>query len=379
MKKSTTFQLLLQSMLSEKEVMKVSEQIEYEETARKFSAYKLLQYWAQSAWGKWDGFRDGADRAITCGLTQANYSTFSKKAKAVPFELFKRLFHLVLQKCNRQAKCQLNLPKELLLIDSTTITVGKTRLPWASYHGERAGVKLHVAFHAASGQPHNVVETVGSRHDGPVGEELADSAYILVQDRAYGKIERFDRYKTEAQSFVIRLKDNLHIVSSQSLCHQEYENSPVTSDVTCLLGTTKFRSQQRHRVVMFQDRQGHEIRVVTDLLELSAEQVAEIYKNRWQVELFFRWIKQHLNVPILFGTTENAVYWQLYSALIVYVWLKFFYDHGNSIVAHHASLSFVQFARLLLLDQLSIIWFLQLSLFRERPSLLVPSHFPLSC
>jgi len=65
---------------------------------------------------------------------------------------------------------------------------------------------------------------------------------------------------------------------------------------------------------MFQDGHGHEIRVVTDLRTISTEQIAEIYKNSWQIELFFRWIKQHLNVPTLFGTTENAVYGQLYSA-----------------------------------------------------------------
>ncbi|WP_394358380.1 transposase [Paenibacillus suaedae] len=104
-----------------------------------------------------------------------------------------------------------------MLIDSTTVTVGGTRLPWAPYHGERAGIKLHVTFHAASSQPQNVIEKVGSRHDGPVGEELAHSSYIHVQDRAYGKIERFDRYKTEGQSFVIRLKENVQTVSPHSL------------------------------------------------------------------------------------------------------------------------------------------------------------------
>jgi Transposase DDE domain len=377
MKKSTMFQSLLQSVLSEEEVIRLAERIGYTDTARKFSVYTLLQYWTQAAFEQWNGYRDGADRAAACGLAQANYSTFSKKAKAVPFELFKRLFHLMLQKCNRQTQRQLKLPKELLLVDSTTITVGKARLPWAPFHGERAGVKLHVAFHAASGQPQNVVETVGSRHDGPVGEELANSAYILVQDRAYGKIERFDRYKMEGQSFVIRLKDNVHIVSPCALRRQETEGSPVTRDVTCLLGTTQCRSQERHRMVEFHDGHGHEIRVVTDLRTVCAEQIAEIYKNRWQIELFFRWIKQHLNVPTLFGTTENAVYGQLYSALIVYVLLKFFYDTGSSIVPRHATLAFAPFSRLLLLDQLPQIWLVKLSIFKERFALFEKSCFPL--
>lgn len=233
------FQSLLQSILTEKEVFQVSEQIGYQETARKFTVYNLLTYWTQAAFEQWDSFRDGADRAVTSGLTLANYSTFSKKAKAVPFELFKRLFDLILQKCNRQTKRQLKFPKELLLVDSTTITVGKNRLPWAPFHSSRAGVKLHVAFDMAKGRPQHVVETVGSRHDGPVGEELANPAYILVQDRAYGKIERFDRYQVQGQSFVIRLQEKVHLVSPQELSHPKAERSSIIKDVSCFLGTAR--------------------------------------------------------------------------------------------------------------------------------------------
>jgi hypothetical protein len=378
MKKSTMFQSLLQSLITKEEIYQLSENTGYRETARKFTVDILLLYWAQAAFEQWRSFRDGADRAIVSELIQVNYSTFSKKAQAVPFELFKKCFHLVLQKSNREVKRQLSFPKELLLIDSTTVTVGKNRLPWAPFHSERAGVKLHVAFDAASGQPHNVVETVATFHDGPVGEQLADSAFILVQDRAYGKIQRFDRYQTEGQSFVIRLKDNVQLVLSQDLNHQRAEKSPITRDITCLLGSHRRRSEQRHRVVMFEDGHGHVIRVVTDLLEIPAEQVADLYKTRWQIELFFRWIKQHLNVPTLFGTTPNAVFGQLYSALIVYVLLKFLHDMGSAIVPGHASLSFVTFSRWLLHNQLPTIWLVWLSFFRESPASFDPSHFPLS-
>jgi IS4 transposase len=103
----------------------------------------------------------------------------------------------------------------------------------------------------------------------------------------------------------------------------------------------------------------------------SSEQIAHIYKIRWQIELFFRWIKQHLNIPTLFGTSENTVYGQLYSALIVYVLLKAFYDVGKSIVPRHASLSFAQFSRLLLLDELPSIWAVKLVLLRQKASVLL--------
>ncbi|MCY9593234.1 hypothetical protein PC41400_13805 [Paenibacillus chitinolyticus] len=87
--------------------------------------------------------------------------------------------------------------------------------------------------------------------------------------------------------------------------------------MTCQFGTKQCRSRWRHRVVMFDDGHGREIRAVTNLLGTSPEQIADMYKAHWKIELFFRWIHQHLNVPTLFGTSENAVYGQLYVALVV--------------------------------------------------------------
>ncbi|WP_176706345.1 IS4 family transposase [Paenibacillus hemerocallicola] len=210
----------------------------------------------------------------------------------------------------------------LLLIDSTTMTVGKTRLPWAPYHGERAAIKLHVTLQDQNMQPLNVTETIGSKHDGPVCESLENTDFIMVMDRAFGKLERLDRYKQDGQSFVIRLHDNVHLKNPHALRRLVAEGSSVIRDITCQLGTPQCRSEKRHRIVIFRDFEGREIRVVTDLLGITAEQIALIYKARWQIEVFFRWIKQHLNIPTLFGTTENAVYGQLFCALIVFVLLK---------------------------------------------------------
>jgi hypothetical protein len=357
MKKSSTFHSLLQTVITEEEVRQaISEIVGYVDKARKFTVYDLFQYWAQAAFDHWSGFRDGADKAASCGLLEVDYSTFSKKAKEVPFTLFKRLFDLIIKKCNRITRRQLKIPKDLLLIDSTVVTVGKTRLSWAPYHGERAGIKLHVALTEANTMPMNVVETVGIRHDGPIGEELVDDRYIIIADRAYGKIERFDRYKREGQSFVIRLKGNVKLKRRKSLKRQKEEGSPVLQDFTCRLGTTQCRSEERHRVVIFRDANGNEIQVVTDLMLVSAECIAQMYKARWQIEIFFRWIKQNLNVPTLFGTTENAVYGQLNTALIVYVLLKWLYNKVNPSIPGQFSLTFICFVRLLGAQSLPTEW-----------------------
>ncbi|NMI06191.1 IS4 family transposase [Paenibacillus sp. SZ31] len=366
MKKITPFMNIVQTLLSEEEVEAVVQAVGYHDKGKKFTVYTLFQFLTHAAAREWESYRAGVDRAILCGLPSVNYSTFSKKAADVPYEVFKRLFEIVAAQCNRSTRRKLRIPSALLLVDSTTITVGQTRLPWAVFHGKRSGVKLHVAYDASANLPAKVVETVATKHDGPMGEKLANPDFIMVENRAYGKIERFDTYATQQQYFVIRIKENMTMTTHRSLQRQVVEHSNVTRDITCRLGTEQCRSEKRHRVVFFQDDHGNEIRVVTNLLHLSAEQIAAIYKARWGIEVFFRWIKQHLNVSRLFGTTENAVYGQLFAALIADVLLQWLYNSTQPFIMKCKSLALVSFVRLFLLGQLSPEWRVAISLLLDR-------------
>lgn len=98
---------------------------------------------------------------------------------------------------------------------------------------------------------------------------------------------------------------------------------------------------KRHRVVEFENNRGEIVRVVTDVRKASPHVIAKNYKTCWQIEVFFRWIKQHLNVPYLFGTTENAVYSQLFVALAVYVLQKYIFDEIHSSVPIFTQLTFL--------------------------------------
>ncbi|WP_085980044.1 IS4 family transposase [Paenibacillus sp. Aloe-11] len=198
--------------------------------------------------------------------------------------------------------------------------------------------------------------SIGTVHDGPIGEKLADKDYILVNDRAYGKIKRFDQYVAEKQYFVTRIKENVTLVNPHSLKNRKVETSNVIRDITCYLGTPQCQSELRHRVVIFQDNNGNEIRVATNLVHLSAEEIADTYKARWGIEVFFRWIKQNLNVPVLFGTTMNAVFNQLFAALMTYVILKWLYDHSKSFVIPCKRMPLIRFAEQIQHDQLQIEW-----------------------
>ncbi|WP_281883666.1 IS4 family transposase [Paenibacillus sp. YYML68] len=218
-------------------------------------------------------------------------STTLPSPRKRPTFLFKRLFEILVSKCNQSTRRKLGVPTSLLLVDSTTIMAGETRLPWAVFHGKRSGIKLHVAYDVVANMPTKVIETKATKHDGPIGEKLANPDFIIVENRAYGKIERFDTYAQQSQYFVIRIKENMTLVTPHSLQRQSVEGFSVTRDITCRLGTEQCRSEKRHRVVFFQDDHGHEIRVVTNLLHVSAEHIVAIYKARWGIEVFFRWIK----------------------------------------------------------------------------------------
>lgn len=144
------YEAFLKQLITDEDTDTVLKKHDYIDVARKFTVSALLQFLATSAVCQWKSFRHVA---LEFDLTDSDYSTISKKAKEVPFVVCKDLFLLTVSRCNRHIRRQLKFPKELLLVNSTTITVGKTRLLWATYHGERAGIKLHTALNLSTQMP----------------------------------------------------------------------------------------------------------------------------------------------------------------------------------------------------------------------------------
>jgi hypothetical protein len=131
MKKNTTFHNLFQKIVSEEEVAVIQDAIGYEDKARKLDVLTLINYLICASMNEFKSYRDYADVGDQYGLPKVNFSTLSTKAGHVDYNIMKKLFHLVVSKCNRVTRRSLKISKELLLVDSTTITVGKSRLPWA--------------------------------------------------------------------------------------------------------------------------------------------------------------------------------------------------------------------------------------------------------
>ncbi|WP_318615871.1 transposase [Sporosarcina sp. YIM B06819] len=240
--------------------MELLEKHNYKVVARKFKVEDLLDFFVGATLEKWAGFRDGTEMMASIDLSPVNYSTVSKKAADVPYKFFKDFFHLFVSKCNRAKRRTKVMKQALLLVDSTTITVGKIRFPWAPYHGEKSVIKLHFAFSSETGMPIEVKETGELDHDEPAGESLANQAFILVEDRAYGKHAWLDQFKEQHQHFVIRLRDNVELHQPRSLRRIQEPNFNVLGDVKYQVDTQQSRTIHRYRVVTFSDNDGYTIR-----------------------------------------------------------------------------------------------------------------------
>lgn len=362
MKNITTIFDIFQTFLTTEEVKKVSESLGYVDTARKFTLYDLIKFFIAAATNEYKSYRHGVENMENAGLMPVDYSTISKKATDVNYKISKTLFEIIMSKCNRKMRRILNLPKQLVAVDSTTVTVGENRLKWAKFRGKKSGIKLHVALNINDFTPQKVVETVAKKHDGPIGENLIDINSILVEDRAYGNHERFDMFKEMNQSFVIRIKNNIILSQSRKLKSFREENSSVVEDITCYLGINTKKTENRFRVVEFTDYYGKSVKVCTDLIDVTPEKIANIYKERWKIETFFKFIKQNLNVKRLFGTTENAVYNQLFISLITYVLLNFTYVETDKNLKY-VKLSLVQFIRKLINNTHKVEVYVAINLF----------------
>lgn len=193
MKKFSMIFKCIQSFLSKDEMNSVLEELDYKDTSRKFDVQNLLKYWTASSVDGWKSFRDGEVCSKSCDLDNADFSTFSKKSKDVPFEFFKRAFTLILSKANRAARRSVaSETRKIIAVDSTTMTFGKSKLPWAKYHGEKSGVKLHVHYAVTSGMPLKAEESTGIVHDNSVSKHDTFSGAILVKDMAYTDMDTFD-------------------------------------------------------------------------------------------------------------------------------------------------------------------------------------------
>jgi hypothetical protein len=251
-------------------------------------------------------------------LDSISYSQLSRKHRQVDTDLLAHLFFALVGKIQRMAVSP-DGRKPYKIIDSTTISLCLSKYRWASFRKTKAGIKIHVSLSFVDHDqvyPEQIRLTTAKPNDITQMDSLIDdSEAIYVFDRGYVDYKKFDDYCRRGIGFVTRLKDNATFYLLES--HVLHESS-VLSDTKVLLGSPQKPMDHVLRLVEAKDSQGHDIRIITNRFDLSAEEISDIYRTRWAIELFFKWMKQHLRIKTFYGLSETAVWNQVYLALITY-------------------------------------------------------------
>jgi Transposase DDE domain/Domain of unknown function (DUF4372) len=214
-----------------------------------------------------------------------------------------------------------DLAQSLYALDSTTIDLCLSLFPWAKFRKHKAAVKMHTLLDLHGNIPTFIRITDGRVHDVNILDEiLPEAGAFYVMDRGYVDFERLYIFTLSAAFFVVRTKSNVLIQRRYS--HPVDKTTGVRSDHTVILtaiNSVKAYPDQLRRVSYLDVKTRKRFKFLTNNFTLPALTIALIYKSRWQVELFFKWIKQHLRLKAFYGTSENAVKTQIWIAVSVYV------------------------------------------------------------
>jgi len=214
-----------------------------------------------------------------------------------------------------------DLDESLYALDSTTIDLCLALFPWARFRRRKAAVKMHTLLDLRGNIPAFVHITDGKVHDVNVLDQIVPEAgAFYVMDRGYIDFERLFVLTLSAAFFVVRTKSN--VLLQRRYSHPVDKSTGVHSDQTVILSSFQSASvypDPLRRVSYFDAETGKRLKFLTNNFTLPALTIARIYKQRWQVELFFKWIKQHLRIKAFYGTSENAVKTQIWIAVSVYV------------------------------------------------------------
>jgi len=258
--------------------------------------------------------------------TAPNKSTLSYANAHRPWEMFRDLFYQTLAFCQLAAPSKkFRFKNKLLTLDSTTISLCLSLFPWAKFRRTKGAVKLHLLLDHDGYLPTYACITDGKKHEVNVARKLSLApGSIIVIDRGYNDYRLFAHWNENDIYFVTRLKDNADyaVLTERPIP----KNRNILEDQIILF--TGYESFKKcpyllRRVAVWDKDNQRQIVLLTNHFEFGATTISAIYKDRWQIELFFKSIKQNLKVKTFVGTSENALYIQIWTALIAMLLIKF--------------------------------------------------------
>ncbi len=293
-----------------------------------------------------------AHRLYHLGSTKLTRSNLSRINEDKPYTMYEVLFSKLLNRCQAMAPGHhFRFKNPLYSLDASTIDLCLSVFPWADFRSTKGAIKLHVGLNHKGYLPEFVTVTEGKTADITVGRTLEfPKGSMVVIDRAYNDYEWFKQLTDKGIFFVTRIKAN---AKYRVVCRREVlKNKGLTCDQTIeftgTLTANKCPAQLR-RIGYRCSETGKHYVFLTNNFKLAARTIADIYKARWQVELFFKWIKQNLKIKSFIGTSKNAVMTQIWIALCVYLLL-----------------AFIKFQSKLTKSMQQVLRLLQLNLFEKR-------------
>jgi putative transposase len=255
------------------------------------------------------------------GQTAVRRSTLSEANEQRPAIIFEQTYHKLLAGVYAAMATQQRVHPEIKIIDATTIDLCASVFPWATFREKKGAIKLHTVL--VDMLPHCVILSDGKKHDLAAAREMRfEPGDLLIMDRAYIDYAWLYGHHRQGVWFVTRLKSNAR--------YEVLEDWEITASGLVLADQVICFTSERGggaypeplRRVHYRDPEtGKKYVFLTNRLDLSALEVAALYKRRWQIELFFKWIKQNLKIKAFYGTSKNAVLIQIWTALIAYLLL----------------------------------------------------------
>jgi len=282
-------------------------------------------------------------KLVHLGITQApNKSTLSYANQHRPAALYQDLFYTALERFRSQQqlgvrKRTFRFKNKLLSLDSTTISLCLTLFPWAQFRRTKGGVKAHVLIDHDDYLPRYVLLTPARASDVRTAHHFdLPPGSIVAVDRGYNDFRLFARWIAGGVFFVTR--PLRHIAYEVVESRPAPPTSNILSDDIIRFTSKKARQTFKHqlrRIVVWDETREREIVLVTNHFDFGATTLSKIYKDRWEIELFFKALKQNLKIKTFVGTTENALHIQIWTALLALLLLKWLHHLSQA----HWSLS----------------------------------------
>lgn len=273
-----------------------------------------------------DNLSAQAHRLYHLGSAKLSRSNLARMNEDKPYTLYEELFNKLLARCQSKVPGHtFRFKNALYSLDASTVDLCLETFPWADFRATKGGIKLHVGLNHDGFLPEFVRITEAKKHEVLIGRAIHfPKGSIVAMDRGYVDYGWFEQLTEKQVYFVTRLKSNAQYRVIER--RKPPKNSGVTSDQTILFTGKQIakKCSVPLRRIGYRDKEtGKRYEFLTNNFKLSAKTIAKIYKARWEVELFFKWIKQNLKIKTFVGTSKNAVLTQIWIAMCVYLILAF--------------------------------------------------------